>query len=107
MSVFFGTEFFELGIAPYVKTQVIREPHAQDGSYFGEHVKFNEAGSFVVTAPHATSYLGTTFDLVDSKDPHNNTVFDNNLTMFEDNFSNAGAAYIFDYIPTLTMSVIF
>ena len=106
INVFFGTEFFELGIAPYIKTQVIREPHAQDGSYFGEHVKFNESGSFVVTAPHATSYLSTMFDFVDSKNTHNNTVFDNNLTTFEDKFTNAGATYIFDYIPTYNESLL-
>ena len=100
------TKLYELGMSPYIKTQVIREPHAQDGSYFGEFVKFNESSSFIVTAPHATSYLGTSFDLVDSKDPHNNTVFDNNLTMFEDNFANAGAAYIFDYIPTYNESLL-
>ena len=100
------TEMYELGIAPYIKTQVIREPHAQDGSFFGEHVKFNEANSFVVTAPHATSYLSTTFDFVDSKDSHNNIVFDNNLTIFEDNLTNAGAAYIFEYIPTYNESLL-
>jgi len=105
INVFNGNEFFFLGIAPYIKTQVIREPHAQEGSYFGEHVLFNEKGSFAVTAPHATSYASTSFDNLAS-DIHNNTVFDNNLTTFEDKFPEAGAVYIFDYIPTYDESLL-
>ena len=97
VTMFNGNYFYELGIAQYVKTQVIREPHPQHNSMFGYRIAFNEQNSFVVTAPKANRYAGTFFDKYNS-DPHYNTVFDLNLTTFEDVFYNAGAAYMYDYI---------
>ena len=98
IAVFNGNFLYELGISSYIKTQTIREPHPQNSSRFGLKLAFNEASSFVVTAPRATRYLNTVFDLIDANNSHNNTVFDNNLTIFEDSFSNAGAAYVYDYV---------
>jgi len=97
VTAFNGNYFYELGMAPYTKTQIIREPHPQHNSMFGYRVAFNEQNSFVVTAPKSNRYAGTFFDKF-SDDIHYNTVFDLNLTTFEDVFYNAGAAYMFDYI---------
>ena len=106
IGVFNGNFLYELGISPYIKTQTIREPHAQNSGRFGYRVLFNENNSFIVTAPRSTRYLNTPFDLVDSINPHNNTVFDNNLTTFEDKFTDAGAAYIYDYITPYSESLL-
>jgi len=100
-----GNYFYLLGIAPYTKTQVIREPHAQYHSMFGNKVVFNEHNSFVVTAPQANRYAATFFDKYNTDD-HYNTVFDLNLTTFEDVFYNAGAAYLYDYIKPYNESLL-
>jgi len=100
-----GNYFYLMGIAPYTKTQVIREPHAQYHSMFGYRIAFNEHNSFVVTAPKANRYAGTFFDKY-STDAHYNTVFDLNLTTFEDVFYNAGAAYMYDYIKPYNESLL-
>ena len=97
ITAFNGNYFAQLGIAPYTKTQVIREPHSQHNSKFGYRIAFNEHNSFVVTSPEANRYSGTYFDKNYSND-HYNTVFDCNLTTFEDVFYNAGAAYMYDYL---------
>lgn len=100
-----GNYFYLMGIAPYTKTQVIREPHAQHNSQFGYKIAFNEHNSFVVTAPQANRYAGTFFDKYNTDD-HYNTVFDLNLTTFEDEFYNAGAAYMYDYIKPYNESLL-
>ena len=97
ITVLNGNYFYEMGIAPYTITQVIREPHPQNNSQFGYNIKFNEQNSFVITSPRANRFAETFFDHVDSN-MHYNTVFDLNLTTFIDSFDNAGAAYMFDYI---------
>jgi hypothetical protein len=105
LTVFNGNYLFMMGIPPYVKTQVIREPHAQHHSEFGANIAFNEYNSFVVTAPKANRYLATFFDRTNNND-HYNTVFDLNLTTFEDVFYNAGAAYMYDYIKPYNESLL-
>ena len=105
ITAFNGNYFYLLGVAPYTKTQIIREPHAQNNSQFGYRVAFNEHNSFVVTAPKADRYAGTFFDMV-SSEMHYNTVFDLNLTTFEDVFYNAGAAYMYDYIKPYNESLL-
>jgi hypothetical protein len=100
ISVFNGNVLAELGIAEYVKVQVIYDPHESNRTQFGYKVKFNEHNSFVVSAPAANRYLGTTFDFTDDENNHNDTVFDNNFTGFEDIYHDAGAVYMFDYLPS-------
>jgi hypothetical protein len=105
VTAFNGNYFYLMGIAPYTKIQVIREPHPQNNSMFGYNVAFNEHNSFVVTAPKANRYAATFFDMV-SSEMHYNTVFDLNLTTFEDIFYNAGAAYMYDYIKPYNESLL-
>jgi len=87
----------ELGIESYQLTQTILCPHTFGPTQFGSVVKFNEYNSFVASAPAGTRYAATTFDFVDNEND-DDTVFDNNTTQFIDNFKNAGAVYMFDYL---------
>ena len=106
ITVFNGNVLAELGIAEYIKVQVIYDPHKDNRTQFGYAVKFNEQNSFVVSAPAANRYLGTTFDFTDDENNHNDTVFDNNFTGFEDIYHNAGAVYMFDYLPSYGESLL-
>ena len=96
----------ELGFNTYTQTQVINDPHAQGTTQFGNVVKFNEFNSFVVSAPTATRYSATTFDSTDDEDYDNDTLFDNNTTQWVDTYSNAGAVYMFDYLPVYNESLL-
>jgi hypothetical protein len=100
ISVFQGNVLAEMGIAEYVKVQTIYDPHESQRNQFGYKVKFNEKNSFAVSAPAAHRYLSTTFDFTDDEDNHNDTVFDNNFTNFEDVYTDAGAVYMYDYLPS-------
>ena len=88
----------ELGISIYTQTQTINCPHITGPTQFGTVVKFNEFDSFVASAPTGTRYAATTFDFTDDENLDNDTVFDNNATQWIDQFVNAGAAYMFDYL---------
>jgi len=94
----------EMGITPYVKTQTIKCPHKFGPTQFGKKVVFSEQGSFVASAPVGTRYAATTFDFSDDSNLDNDTVFDNNATQWADMFSNAGAAYMFDYLANYNES---
>jgi hypothetical protein len=100
ISVFNGNVLAELGMIGYIKTEVITDPHKNTRSQFGYAVKFNEQNSFVVSAPVANRNLGTTFDFSDDENNHNDCVFDNNFTVFEDIDTNAGTVYMYDYIQS-------
>ena len=106
ISVFNGNVLAELGMVGYIKTQVIIDPHKNTRSQFGYAVKFNEQNSFVVGAPVSNRYLGTTFDFSDDENNHNDCVFDNNFTVFEDIDTNAGAVYMYDYIQSYGESLL-
>jgi hypothetical protein len=88
--------FGELGIQPYTLTQTILCPHDEGATQFGTTVKFNEQGSFVASAPVGTRFESTTFDQIEY--PDNDTIFDNNTTQFIEQYANAGAVYMFDYL---------
>jgi hypothetical protein len=88
----------QLGINVYTQTQTINDPHQQSRTQFGTVVKFNELGSFVVSAPVAARYAHTTFDMTDDENFDNDTLFDNNTTQWVDRFRNAGAVYMYDYL---------
>jgi hypothetical protein len=89
----------ELGFSLYTKTQTINCPHLSGPTQFGNTIKFNEFDSFVASAPTGTRYTSTTFDYTDDENLDNDTVFDNNATQWIDTFANAGAVYMFDYLP--------
>jgi hypothetical protein len=93
-----GNDMYQLGISKYQLTQTINDPHSQGRTQFGTTVKFNEGGSFVVSAPVAARYEETTFDASDDDNYNNDTLFDNNTTQFIDTYTNAGAVYMFDYV---------
>lgn len=104
ISVFNGNYLTMLGFIDYVKSQVIQDPHAQTHTQFGYSVKFNQDDSFVVGAPSSDRYNQTSFD-EQYEDQHKDTVFDNNLTTFEDKAFNAGSVYMYDYIVSYDESL--
>jgi hypothetical protein len=97
--------FAELGISEYTLTQTITCPHPETHSEFGYTVKFNEQDSFVVSAPAGSRYSATTFDFIDDE-LDNDTVFDNNATVFVDRFVGAGAVYMYDYLNNYNESLV-
>jgi len=100
-----GNVLTQLGIAKYQLTQTINDPHSQGRTQFGTTVKFNESGSFVVSAPVSARYEETTFDASDDDNYNNDTLFDNNTTQFIDTYTNAGAVYMFDYLSNYNESL--
>jgi hypothetical protein len=95
----------QLGIQIYTQTQLINDPHSQGRTEFGHVIKFNELGSFIVSAPVSSRYAETTFDASDDENYNNDTLFDNNTTQFVDSFVNAGAVYMYDYLPVYNETV--
>ena len=95
----------QLGIKIYTQTQLINDPHSQGRTEFGHTIKFNSSGSFVVSAPVSSRYAETTFDASDDENYDNDTLFDNNTTQFLDSFVNAGAVYMYDYLPVYNETV--
>jgi hypothetical protein len=89
----------EMGVELYNQTQKVYCPHVQGRTQFGTVVKFDKSnsGSFIASAPVGTRYSSTTFDFFDDE-IDNDTVFDNNATVWVDTFTNAGAVYMFDYL---------
>jgi hypothetical protein len=96
----------ELGIDIYTQTQIVECPHTNSRTQFGTTVKFNEYGSFVASAPVGTRFASTTFDFIDDENQDNDTVFDNNSTVWIDTFPNAGAVYMFDYLSNYNENLI-
>jgi len=105
VGVFNGNYWTMLGMLPYPIAQTITPPHDVAQTMFGAALKFNEANSFVVGAPTAKRLLPTKFDFSNDKNVHNDTVFDNNLTGWEDSFDEAGAVYMYDYIDSYDESL--
>jgi len=99
------TTLSELGLSIYTETQVILCPHADGATQFGSAIKFNESDSVIISAPVGTRYVFTSFDFTDDENFDNDTVFDNNSTQFIDSYDNAGAVYMFDYLPTYNESL--
>ena len=100
LTVFDGNVLTQLGIVHYIKSQVLHDPHVYSRTQYGYKVKFNEKNSFVVTAPATNRHMPTLFDFSNDDDNHNDTVFDNNFTVWEDIYENAGSAYMYDYIES-------
>lgn len=98
LSVTDSATLTELGISVFTQTQVITCPHKTGPTQFGNVVKFNQAGSFIASAPTGTRYVATTFDFSDDENQDDDTIFDNNTTQWIDNFPYAGAVYMFDYL---------
>jgi hypothetical protein len=95
----------ELGFTVYHNTQVIKCPRGEGPTQFGYNLKINEAKSLVVAAPVGTRYEGTVFDFTDDANLDNDTIFDNNATVFVDQYPNAGAVYMFDYLGNYNESI--
>jgi hypothetical protein len=96
----------ELGLQLYIKTQEIKCPHNIGPTQFGKAVAFSDRGSFIAAAPAGTRFTATTFDFSDDGVLDNDTLFDNNTTQFIDQFANAGAVYMFDYLANYAESAI-
>ena len=99
------TTLSELGITIYTETQTILCPHIYGATQFGSAIKFNESDSVVISAPVGTRYSFTSFDFSDDESFINDTVFDNNATQFVDENVNAGAVYMFDYLPAYNENI--
>jgi len=95
-----STILTQLGISEYITTEVITDPRPSSRTSFGYSVKFNELNSFIVGAPTTDRYFSTSFDFTDDTNNHNDCVFDNNFTQWEDIYKNAGTAYIYEYIDS-------
>ncbi len=106
ITVLNGNDLFEMGFpSTYNNTQVLTNPHPQQGGLYGYSVQYNEFNSFVVSAPTASRHTNTTFDFTDDDNYHNDTVFDNGFTTWEDAVLKAGAVYMYDYIDTYNESL--
>lgn len=105
ITVFDSTVYGYLGFNLYTNTQVLHDINQQNATQFGYELKFNELNSFVVSSLVGTRYSLTSFDFTDDGDYTNDTIFDNNFTMFVDTLANAGCAYMYDYIPTYNESI--
>jgi hypothetical protein len=95
----------ELGFVTYIKTQTITCPHTSNRTQFGFTVKTNEFNSFVASAIVGTRFSSTTFDFTDDENQDNDTIFDNNATQFIDQYPNAGAVYMFDYVSNYNENI--
>ena len=100
ITVFNGNVLVELGIAEYIRTQTLSNPRPSTRTQYGYSVKFNEYNSFVVSAPAADAYWNTTFDFTNDEYNHNDTAFDNNFTQWEDERTDAGVVYMYDYLDS-------
>ena len=98
------TTLKEMGITPYTKTQRIEEIYTGTRTQFGAAIRCNELNSFVVSAPVTTRRAITRFDYIDDN-LNNDTIFDNDFTTFIDGFANAGAVYMYDYLPKYNESI--
>jgi len=105
INVFDKTVLVDLGIVEYKLTQILHDINQQNATQFGYTVKYNEHNSFVVSAPVGIRYTSTSFDFTDDEVYTNDTIFDNNFTVWVDNFDNAGAVYMFDYLPAYNESL--
>jgi hypothetical protein len=105
LTVFDINTLTELGILIYTQTQTINCPHLGERNQFGTTIKFNEQNSFVASAPVGSRYSSTTFDFTDDENFTNDTVFDNNATVWIDVFVNAGAVYMFDYLSVYNENI--
>ncbi|MFY8211062.1 MAG: hypothetical protein ACOVLB_00115, partial [Candidatus Nanopelagicus sp.] len=105
ITVFDKSAFINLGIVDYERTQVLHDATQTSATQFGFSVKFNEFNSFVVSAPVSTRFTSTVFDFIDDDDYTNDTLFDNNFTLWIDDFKNAGSVYMFDYLPSYNESI--
>ena len=105
ITVFDKSAFSALGVIEYERTQVLHDSTQSNATQFGFSVKFNEFNSFVVSAPISTRFTSTVFDFIDDSDYTNDTLFDNNFTVWIDDFTNAGSVYMFDYLPSYNESI--
>ena len=93
-----GTAFSDLGLTPFVHSQTIVAPIAQDYAHFGQSLKIDSsATTLVVGAPDATANLPTTFDT-------DTTFFDSKSTQLLDPLTESGVAYTYNYLPAANAS---
>ena len=105
VTVFEDDVLSELGFTVYYNTQVIKCPRGEGPTQFGYNLKMNELKSLIVAAPVGTRFEGTVFDFTDDVNLDNDTIFDNNATVFVDQYPNAGAVYMFDYLGNYNESL--
>ena len=94
-----GTLFSALGLKVYAHQQTITAPIEQDFAHFGQGLFISDnTVTLLVGAPDATAIKFTTFDDFE-------TTFDSNSTIYSDSYSQSGAAYSYDYFPSVDASV--
>lgn len=94
-----------LNIVSYAHTQTIHNPDKSNAGEFGRVVRMNERFGLAVSAPRATRPSPATFDL-EVYCLTDDTVFDNDATIFVDEFANTGLVYEFTYLPAANESIL-
>ena len=89
-----GTAFTAIGFNPYVFSQEIQPPVAQDFAYFGSAIDVDSSGNgLVIGAPNGTVIEPVIFD-------GGTTFFDEYSTIFSSPIVNSGVVYTYDYLPS-------
>lgn len=100
-----ATNITNLGITLYTQTQVIKNFDLLQKSAFGFNVKMNERDSLLISAPTKNRTSPTTFDFK-TYCKRNDTIFDNDTTIFVDTFSEQGEVYLYDYLPAFNENIV-
>lgn len=93
-----ATALTALGIKCWTKTQVIKNHNLTTTSGFGYNVKMNERDGLLITALDDIYVSPTTFDYT-TDCVENDTILDNDSTIFVDRFTEQGVVYLYDYLP--------
>jgi hypothetical protein len=94
----------DIGITPYIKTQVINDKNLDTNSQFGWTVAMNQddstRDSIIVSARSVDTFSETTFDFTNDLNAMNDCIFDNGATTFIDKFPFTGGVYQYDYLSS-------
>ena len=99
-----NTALSNIGIQLYTKTQVLYNFNKDDVAAFGYTVKMNERDSLIVSAITNTQREYTTFDYKPNC-VQDDTIFDNDSTIFVDSAPYHGVVYEYDYLPAANESI--
>jgi FG-GAP repeat len=92
------------GVTHYTNTQILRNFVGSSYSQFGYSVKMNERDGLIVSAVTENKKNQTTFDFtMDSKE--NDTIFDNDTTLFIDEVTTHGIVYQYEYLATANETI--
>lgn len=94
-----GTAWTTLNFPIFAYTQTIVSPNPVDFANFGASLSVDSSASvLIVGAPRGNTVLPVTFD-------KGTTTFDARSTKFNSTYTNSGAVYEFDYLPSADDSI--